>query len=205
MHKPLWTAAMLVGLAVTGGTVTAQNEIVRIEEDWELTIHHPNAAIDAPQVTIAMMPFAQAPDLHLEVNLNYALKPDFRPGGVQVRVTHDDEILGHIHCLPLIQLTHESEVITWTAVLQKVEAGFAFGVQSGSSASWGNFGGNGYFLHIPAAFAPGGLTGYNYQHSLANSGATFGGNRVSSLRLKTLRIIDLNGQVLELGVDQPAQ
>ncbi len=34
----------------------AQNNVVRIEEDWQLLVTQPDAPLDAPQVTTTMVP-----------------------------------------------------------------------------------------------------------------------------------------------------
>jgi hypothetical protein len=48
--------ALLVGCAGVQPAY-AQSTIVRIEEDWELVVTQPDESLDAPQVTVTMVPF----------------------------------------------------------------------------------------------------------------------------------------------------
>jgi hypothetical protein len=183
----------------------SQTEIVRIEEDWELTVSAPDVRLDAPQVTVAMAPFVSTPSLHLQVNFNYALKPDFASGGIQLRVEYEDQVLAHLHRKAGVQLSHSAEVIAWTSVVQKTESGYAFGIHSGNGASWGSFGGDNYLLYLSSSIASGGLQGYSPTNSVENSGTTYAGNRVQSLRLKQFRVFDSLGQVAEYQVNLQVQ
>lgn len=185
--------------------VQAQSNIVRIEEDWELVVTHPDEQRDAPQVTVSMAPFSNNPNLHLQVNLNYALKPDFARGGIQIRIQNNEEPVAHLHRNAGVQLSHASEVVSWTTAIQKTENGYAFGVATGSSSTWGSFGGPEYFLSLRSHLASTGLESYSPSASLENSGATFAGNRVTSLKLKRFRIFDIQGLVSDYEVDKSVE
>jgi len=186
-------------------SASAQSEIVRIEEDWELVVANPDALLDAPQVTVTMVPFLQKPNLHLQVNLNYALKPDFASGGIQVRIQNEDSTLAHVHRKAGIQLSNPSEVVQWTTAIQKTESGYGYGIQTGNGTSWGEFGGPNYFLSLNHSTTSAGLEGYTPVSSLENSGATYAGNRVTSLYLKRFRVYANSGLLAEHQVNALVQ
>jgi hypothetical protein len=198
MSKKLFFLMLL--MVFTGPLGYAQVTVFQVEEDWQLTLGEPDPEIDAPQVTASIVPFATKPDLHLQINLNHALKPEFSSGGIQIRLMNENELVQQIHKRPGEKLSNDSEVVRWTTLVQRKPTGYIFGISTGSSTSWGAFGGNYHFLDIPASLAPGGLEGYDFQRSLDNSGVQYAGNRVQSLRLLRVRITYMDGQVAELNI-----
>ena len=48
----------------------------------------------------------------------------------------------------------------------------------------------------------GNLNGYNVETSLSGSGVGFGANRVTSLELKTVRLVTSSGDVLEVSLNR---
>ncbi len=164
-------------------------EIVRIEEDWELRVTQPDLELDAPQVTMMMFPVGDQTDLILQVDLNYGSWPNFTRGGFQVRAFDGEDTLSEVRQLEGELLSQNAEVIRWTQVAQKAGKGFYFGVTRGSGESWGSFGGDGSFIYVSYADAGGSqFENYGTQPSLQNSGVTYASNRVESLVLKKLRL-----------------
>jgi hypothetical protein len=194
MHRLLWS---FVGMALICSPATAQLSLERVEEDWELVVGEPDWAVDAPQATVTLRPFVSALNLQLQINLNHALVPDFVSGGIQVRVIDEDNLLGQLHLHAGEKLEHQSETVRWTTAVQKISGGYSFGISTGVSQSWGAFGGNDYLLAISQSLVGGHLEGYTYEHSLDNSGVSFAGNRVQSMRLLRVRYFYNNGQVYE--------
>ncbi len=195
VHIRLFSLAF--ALLLTSVAVSQQPMLDRIEEDWELVVGDPDPEIDAPQVTTSMIPFAGTPDLHLQVNLNHALKPEFEAGGIQVRIVEDDELLGQVHRRGGEKLAQSSETVRWTSAVQKIPTGYSFGVSSGTSSSWGTYGGNDYFLVIAASSVSGSLEDYDYRRSLENSTVAYAGNRVQWLKLLRIRFYYSNGMTVE--------
>lgn len=200
MHIRLFSLAF--ALLMASVAVSQQPTLDRIEEDWELVVGDPDPAIDAPQVTTSMIPFSATPDLHLQVNLNHALKPEFASGGIQVRIVEDDELLGQVHRRTGEKLAESSETVRWTNAVQKIPSGYSFGVSSGTSSSWGSYGGNDYFLVIAASSVSGSLESYDYRRSLENSTVAYAGNRVQWLRLLRIRFYYSNGMTTEHEIQQ---
>jgi len=71
-----------------------------------------------------------------------------------------------------------------------------FEIINGSSATWGNFGGQGY-LRANVATNLADLNQYTPQLSVDNSGVGYAANRVHSLVLKKVRLVTATGQVFE--------
>jgi hypothetical protein len=185
--------ALLLNVQIAFGQFTVE----QVEEDWQLTIGEPDPEIDAPQVSASMIPFASNLDLHLQVNLNHAVKPEFASGGIQMRIMADGDLYQQVHKRAGEKLAEDSEVVRWTTLVQKQPAGYIFGISTGTSVSWGAFGGDYHFVFIPNSMAPGGLGGYAHERSLEHSGVQYAGNRVQSLRLLRTRITYSDGLVVE--------
>jgi len=87
------------------------------------------------------------------------------------------------------------ETVRWTQVMELREGMLTFEVTDGTSSSWGSFGGQGY-LKASVATPLSDLNGYDPAVSVANSGVSYGGNRVESLTLKAVRLFTATGEEL---------
>lgn len=176
-------------------------QIVRIEEDWELRVSHPDQQIDAPQVQTSILPFGENAGLHLQVDINHASYPDFSAGGLQLQLWDGEHCVATKRIKDGIRLGTPNEVISWTSYVQTTSSGLAFGIKDGSSTSFGSFGGNTDYVHVSnGQIGSGSIGNYSYLSSLQNSGVPFSNNRVQHLRLKKIRIIELSGQVTEFPI-----
>lgn len=208
--RSLWrlktlAALLLTAMASNPFQAGAQN-IVRIEEDWELQVSQPDAQIDAPQITTTMAPFGDASETIFQVDLNHASWPNFASGGVQVRICDDTTCSSQKRFLDDIRLSHASETVQWTQVIQKVTNGFYFGLKNGNGDTFGDFGGDTSFVFISNAdTGASSLELYRHEDSLSNSGVTFAGNRVGWLRLKKLRLYNSANQVTEWTLNADAK
>ncbi len=198
MHRFLQrTACVMFGAVLLQGPgVTHGQSIERIEEDWELHVLQPDAQLDAPQVTMTMLPFDS--NVYLQIDWNHATYPEFSRGGFQVRACTDTTCLTSTRVQEGTVLSHAAEIVSWTQVVQRVEGGFLFGIENGTSTSFGNFGGPSTFVAISdsQSGAPS-LNAYNPSDSAENSGVTFARNRVAWLRFKKARVFLSTGDVLE--------
>ncbi len=203
MMARYWSACM-AGLLVAfaANAASAQTQVVRVEEDWQLHITQPDMQLDAPQVTTTMVPFTAQPDLLLQVDLNHGTHPSFTTGGLQLRASIEDECLAQARAFIDERLSHDSETVDWTQVVAVTEGGFSFGIINGTSQTWGAFGGSSTFINVAASTVGESLSldGYSPQHSLSNSGVTYAGNRIGHLRLKKVRVYLSNGHVSEFSL-----
>lgn len=205
MSTPRWSAYLAMALiSCSTYAASAQQNIVRIEEDWQLHVSQPDAQLDAPQVTTTMVPFAGQTDLLLQIDLNHGSNPTFSQGGLQVRACMGEECLDQARVLSDVRLQHNSETVDWTQVVQLANNGFYFGIINGSGETWGEFGGMSTAIFVEYSSVGGNfsLNSYTPQHSLENSGVAYASNRVGHLRLKKIRVHMANGQVNEYQLNQ---
>lgn len=192
--------------AVSAGDPLLPSDIVRVEEDWELRVVHPDGLIDAPQVTTSLLPFGESSDILFQFDINHASLPTFESKGVQIRISDDDVLISQARLLGDKQLSKNGEVLSWTQVAQRTASGLVFGVTNAVSHSLGDFGGTASYTYA-SEFAMGDsdLDDYSIADSLANSGVTFSGNRVDYLRLKTVRLYRADGWFWNIDVNQDVQ
>lgn len=182
-------------------TVSAQSATMRIEEDWELEVIQPDAAIDAPQVLVTVSPFGPASNYHFELDLNHASYPSYQSGGLQLRAMNDDDCLSQKRLHAGTRLSVSSEVIAWTNVIERQPAGVAFGVANGTSSSWGAFGDATTYVTILGV----GEFNYDPMMSFEKSGISYANNRVARLTLRRVRLVDALGTVTEVSVERSKQ
>jgi hypothetical protein len=190
----LGLATLLVAL---GGRSDAQTilplgpSVVRVEEDWSLLVGQPAQSIAAPQVSTQM---ARAPYAARFCNfhLNSTDVPAFASGGFQLQIWKGSTNLAYLNSSTSPTLATNNELITWTQYLaQNSNGGLTFGVSKASSQTFGDF--SGVSLDLPGS--PSDLDDYSADYSLANSGVTFGANRVSSLAITQVRVFYSNGSM----------
>jgi hypothetical protein len=184
-------------LSVWAATACAQTpSVVRVEEDWELVVAAPDANTAAPQVSCVIAPVGNVDSVYGTLSLNHQSLPDFLAGGIQLQVWNNETPIEWRKFPNVSLINTPSETIRWTQTMQLAGGQLTFEVVDGSSTSWGAFGGQGY-LKVSVATALENLNAYDAAVSVANSGISFGGNRVQSLVLKKVRLIMSNGEVFE--------
>jgi hypothetical protein len=174
--------------------------ILRVEEDWELTVASPDANSVAPQVTCALFP-SGSDALYATFELNHQSQPDFVPGGMQLLVWNY-EIAASVRKFPHQGiLSSSSEKIRWTQTMTLKDGMLIFEIVAGDSTTWGSFGGQGY-LRAAVATNLTNLNGYHPQNSVSNSGVGYAANRVQSLGLRAVRLISSEGEILSDETDR---
>lgn len=194
----------LVGLLwmVAANGASAQTNLMRIEEDWELELREPDTRLDAPQILIVLNPLGETSSDHFEVDLNHASIPNYSSGGLQIRAMSDGKCSDQQRLLDGQRLNTDADVIRWTQIVERQAAGFAFGIIAGSAASWGQFGDASTFVSLKT-----GNPSFNYSasQSVEHSGITYAGNRVERLTLCRVRLVDSSGASTELKVNRNVQ
>lgn len=190
-----------VFLVVAGWAAMASAQVaavVRVEEDWELVVATPDPGSAGPQVTCTISPRADLAGVYGTFEINHRSLPNFQPGGLQVQTWNGDQPLGQSPSPTSGVMSTSGETVRWTQVMRLSEGRVVFEVVSGSSTTWGSFGGQGYLkLAVPTSLTN--LNAYSPEVSVRNSGVGFAGNRVQSLVLKRVRYQLSNGMVLEDG------
>jgi hypothetical protein len=201
-------AAALVAalLGVPGGPVPAQAPngppsgltLVRVEEDWSLTVNQPDSTVASPQVATQMARSTTTHD-YSQLRLNSTNMPSFAAGGLQLQSWHDSQNLAVYTPSNNAVMGTTNELVTWTQYLRVNNGQLYFGVgtqQSGvagaASTTWGNFSG----VEVQVTGATADLSYYDRSYSEHNSGVTYGANRVNSFTLVKVRYYYSDGSVV---------
>ena len=188
------------GLAILlfqAGSCASAADVVLIEEHWELHVGGPDAARSAPQVTMVMSPTGDVENDFFIVTLNHWSYPEYAAGGIQVQRWHSEDCYDVAHGSNQDPLADDEEVIRWVQRIRLVDGQLKFEVVSGYSQSWGTFGDNGELaLTQPTELTR--LNQYRPAVSIEQSGIGYAGNRVSSLVLKRIQWLTVDGEQHEL-------
>jgi hypothetical protein len=185
-------AAPTVPTPVAGQTSTALGPyVVRIEEDWSLTVNQPNSNLSCPQVSTQMAPRPNGTQFY-QFHLNSQDVPQFVQGGLQLQAWDGNTPLAVKTGSNTATLATPNELVTWTQYLKRRDDdGLTFGITAAASQTWGDF--SGAEFHVSGADAV--LDNYTADYSVQNSGATYGVNLVSSLVLVQTRVYYSDGSV----------
>jgi hypothetical protein len=191
--RPLAALAIVAWMTSPGFAL----EIVAIEEHWELSVGQPDTESSSPQVSMVMSPVGHLDGAYFLFTLNHHSVPEWLPGGMQVQYWVGEDVVESKVGPQEATLGNDDEVISWVQRTELKDGNLVFEIVSGSSDSWGTFGGAGH-LKFSVETNLVNLNGYRPAVSLEGSGICFAGNRVKHLVLQKLRWIDSNGQAYEL-------
>lgn len=180
---------------VTSGlsqTSLSTSTVLRVEEDWELVISDPDVDGETPQICCVMSPTRDLDSEHLVVNINHRSQPTFQAGGVQLQIWKGATPENAKPILNTASLSHGEEIIRWTQRIRVADGQLIFEVVDGDSMTWGRFGKPGE-LSISTRTLRTNLNAYHPRVSVANSGVTFGKNRVHKFILREVRAYDDQG------------
>ena len=191
MRKPLIILAALLSLLSLLMSQHAlgqsADDIVKIEEFWELKVDDPDPSYAAPQITNAFAPVKQGDVLYATLSMNHQLdgNQDFVEGGLQLQLWNGDLLLQSRTSDKKQLLTKPGETITWKQVISIEDNGvIRFSICDGKSESWGDFGSN---LSLAVSTPLNSLNDYRPNDSIDHSGVVFAANRVGHLRLTKVR------------------
>jgi hypothetical protein len=159
----------------------------KVEEDWSIVVASPNPNEVGPQITTCMSPVSDGSTPFVAFNLNYRDSPSFQPGGMQVKVcsngcVQDSSSLG----TNLLQTTNET--ITWTQRMSLWGGNtVSYKIVNGQSTTWGPFGSLQGLSRVSFTTSTASLASYSPDTSVANSGASWQSNRMSSMTLVRVR------------------
>ncbi|MGE3315222.1 MAG: hypothetical protein AB7O26_08900 [Planctomycetaceae bacterium] len=161
--------------------------ITHIQEDWKVEIGTPDPDNEAPQIIVVCTPTGNIHDTHVVFELNHQSLPEYEAGGMQLqRWVGEDPIHIHNHSANGL-LSHDSETIQFTMSMRITDAQqLRFEVLNGTSATWGNFGGDGQ-LRCSAWTPLDNLHAYNSQSSLSQSRVGYASHRVRKLARTAVR------------------
>lgn len=159
-------------------------DVMQVEEDWELELLEPATEKTAPQLETVISPFGHMNSIFARTTWNYREFPDFQAGGMQLQAWSGATKAADAN-FGTDDLSTVSETITWTQALETNGAVLTLQIKNGASVTWGSFGGASLTIHGLANLHD--LNHYDTQVSQENSGITFGANRVARLRITQVR------------------
>tara|TARA_R110002049_G_scaffold2750_9_gene22369 strand:- start:40074 stop:40727 length:654 start_codon:yes stop_codon:yes gene_type:complete len=204
------TASVIGGIllgwfAISSERCHADSPVIwKVEEDWELVINEPEDNTNSPQVTFFVTPSSLFGSTYFQLQMNYHADEDYSAGGFHVAAVRGDEIVDETRSQNQSLLTTDGDVIRWTSVAAVVNNKLLFAVKDGHCESWGDFGGPEYLVEMPA-LATQTFANYSHTQSSAATDIGFGGNRVSSVKLKRVRMFDSVGGVATITIPDPPQ
>jgi hypothetical protein len=177
-------AACLAMLAMA--RLAAAQDVVHIEEDWELVLGGPDQNVCAPQVATTMSPYNHINDTFFTLEVNHRSAPYWTPGGLTIHHWNGEWRMQSFDRADRSVMNTESETVTWTQILDVNSGQLTFQIKYGTSTTWGPFGYSNMFkLHTNWG---GNLNNYSPDVSVSQSGVAFAGNRVKSLKIKEIRL-----------------
>lgn len=192
-----WGIAALAAMPINAWTAPCgAQDVVRVEEDWELVVATPDPNQNAPQVTCTISPLGNIGGVHCVFELNQQTLNSYLAGGLQLQAWNGAESLAGKTTVAAAMLATPGETVTWTQVMELNGCELFFSVVKGHGVTWGEFGSTGQLkVVVNTNFTN--LNAYNPAVSVANSAVGYGANRVAALKIKRVRLITANGEQVE--------
>jgi hypothetical protein len=191
----LFALAIVMGqFACVSSALGQGNNVLRVEEDWELVLTEPDSLTVAPQVTTTMSPNNHLNGTYWTFEINHLTAPAFSPGGVHLHQWNGESRQSTYSRADRSVMHTLNETMTWTQSLHSLNGNLTFEVRDGVSTTWGTFGFGNFKLTSPWNSTH--LNNYSPEVSVANAGVGFAANRVASLKLKRVRVTYSTGQTL---------
>lgn len=186
-QHPITLAAALCLLISQSGLAESPDDIVKIEEFWELKVANPDPGYIAPQIASAFAPVKQGDVLYATLAMNHHLDAngEFVGGGMQLQLWHGEMLMATRTSEKKALLNSAGETITWKQEMSVDANGTVrLSICDGVSETWGSFGQN---LSLAVATSLSSLNHYHPNDSIDHSGVVFAANRVEYLRLTKVR------------------
>jgi hypothetical protein len=203
---PLAAVVAMLGMA---SSAWAQ-DIVRVEEDWELVLGTPDQLVCGPQILTTMSPYSHINDLYFTFEINHRSAPYWTAGGLSMHQWDGEWRTQSYDRTDRTLMSTDNEVVTWTQRMsvEKSLLGLsgnklAYQVINGQSTTWGAFGTSGQFV-VKGNWNKTHINDYSPAVSLAESAVTYAGNRVHSLKIKEIRLVLSDGEVLTDNTERTA-
>lgn len=192
-------AAALAPILMCCQTARAgEQDVMRVEQDWEVVLNEPDRDVDAPQFHTVISPYSDLDSFHLQISWNYRESELFSGGGMQLRAWCGEFPAGSKSYRD-DKLSTTAETISWSQAMRIDGCGnLTFSVDNGSSITWGSFGGTDATSltgQTGRVVLPN-LNSYTTATSVENSWITYGANRVDEIRIKEVRRYNSEGVLL---------
>jgi len=184
----------VLALLVPAQFVLGQN-IIRVEEDWELQIGEPDSNSSGPQVLTTMSPNPDLTGTYFTLEFNHRSAPTFSPGGISIHRWFGEARYASYDRVDRTTMNTSNEVVTWTQALYRENGRVYFLVANGVSSTWGPFGYSN-MMRLDNTWSSDNINGYSPAVSVAESGAPYAANRVRLLKIKAIRRTFSDGSVV---------
>jgi hypothetical protein len=174
-----------VFIALSTGSAFSQN-LIRVEEDWELVVGEPDTNSVGPQVVTTMSPNPDLNWAYFTMEINHRSAPTWTPGGISIHRWSGEFRMGSFDRSDRTVMGTSSETVTWTQALYYENGRLHFKVASGNSSTWGEFGYS-QLVKLDCTWGVPHINTYTPVVSMAYSGPAYAGNRVQSLKIKEIR------------------
>ncbi|TWU02801.1 hypothetical protein [Stieleria varia] len=202
--RPTVLFALLAVSLISSRTLCADEpNVFLIEEDWELVINDPAPAINSPQVAFFMYPDAGREDVYFQLQMNYAAEEGYSSGGFRVSAILGETPVDEERSRTRETLNMDGDRLRWTSAMAIFDGQLMYAVKDGQGIQWGSFGGPDYLVRMDRDGISN-LNQYDPAKSIEAVDIGFGGNRVSSIRLRRVRYIDTTGNVHTVQVQESA-
>ncbi len=171
---------------IAAASAARADDLVRVEEDWELVIGEPDSNSAGPQIACTMSPYGDINNTYFTLEINHQSVPYWQPGGLTIHQWSGEWLVQSMNRQDRSVMQSPDETVRWTQLLYVNDGQLTFQVKNGTSSTWGTFGMSGYFRH-QTWWGPGHLNNYSPDVSVARSGVAFAGNRVKSLKILRVR------------------
>src|SRR5262245_32636041 len=106
----------LVGLCLLTAVATAQ-DLVHVEEDWQLVIAQPDSNSCGPQIACTMSPLPGIDQTYFTLEINHRSEPYWTPGGITLHQWFGEARLQSMDRPDRSVMSTAEEVVTWTQSL----------------------------------------------------------------------------------------
>jgi len=182
----LLLAGCLAALPLLSAASIGQ-DIVHVEEDWQLVLGQPDPNTVGPQVATTMSPLGDITSTFFTFEINHRSAPYWTPGGLTIHQWSGDWRVQSFDRTDRTVMDTANETLSWTQILDAQNGTLTFQVKNGSSTTWGPFGYSNLFK-LSTAWGANNINGYTPDVSVSQSGVAFAGNRVQSLKITTIRV-----------------
>ena len=175
-------------------SLAVATDIIRIEEDWEIQVAAPWPDRNTPELVASMGPVADESESVVSLLINHATYPEYRAGGVQLQVWKNEQLMGRSTFAHNRQLATANEIIRFTLVMAMGSGKLKFQVTSGTSSTFGEFGG-GNWIEAPTSLTS--LASYSPAASIYRSALSVGRNRLSKYQINQVRVSTESGETID--------
>ncbi len=197
-------SGLIMSALLSASALAHERTLFLVEEDWEMTVNDPEPNNNSPQVAFFMYPDADHADCYFQLQMNYAAEDQYSSGGFRVGAFCNEAPVDEERSVVRESLAWSNDKLTWTNAMAVFNGKLMFALKDGRGVQWGTFGGPAYLVEMDDQELHS-LEHYSPENSIAAVDIGFGANRVSSIRLKRVRLRYTDGSTQTLQINRLIQ